>query len=224
MSELELAPYRDLISRRGRGEPVAYLTGRKEFMGLEFEVTSDVLVPNPDTETLVARVVEWGRERGGVVTLADVGTGSGCIAIAVAHFLPEATVDASDISAAALAVARRNIERFRFSDRIRLFEGDLVDPLPRTYDAIVANLPYLTADADLAPEVTAQPAVALFGGPDLVNRLLLEGASKLNRGGYVFAEIDAAIPGALRVEAYAGHWLHRDLGGHERVLEAWLGG
>ena len=222
MAEPELAPYRQLIARRGRGEPVAYLTGRKEFMGLEFEVTPDVLVPNPDTETLVARVVEWGRDRSGPLTLADVGTGSGCIAIAIAHFLPGVDVDATDISPAALAVARRNIDRFRFSDRIRLFEGDLVDPLPRSYDAIVANLPYLTADADLPAEVTAEPPVALFGGADFINRLLVEAVQKLEPGGYVFAEIDPAILDALRLDTYPGHRLHRDLGGHERVLEAWL--
>jgi release factor glutamine methyltransferase len=190
-------------------------------MGLEFEVTPDVLVPNPDTETLVTRVVEWGRERGGRLSLADVGTGSGCIAIAIAHFLPDARVDATDISPVALAVARRNVDRFRFTDRIRLFEGDLVDPLPRTYDAIVANLPYLAGDADLAPEVRAQPPLALFGGSDLVNRLLVEGVQKLKPAGHVFAEIDPAIVDALRLDTYTGHRLHRDLGGHERVLEAW---
>jgi release factor glutamine methyltransferase len=221
MADPELAPYRELIARRGRGEPVAYLTGRKEFMGLEFEVTPDVLVPNPDTETLVTRAVEWGRAQARPLVLADVGTGSGCIALAVAHFLPTAEVDAVDISAAALEVARRNGERLR-ADRVSWYEGDLAAPLPRTYDAILANLPYLDETADLPPEVKAQPALALYGGATLINRLLDAAPTRLSTGGRVFLEVDPTIRGDLRLDGYAGHVFHRDLGGHDRVLEAWL--
>jgi len=229
LSEAELAPYRDLLSRRGRGEPVAYLVGRKEFMKLDFEVTPDVLVPNPDTEVLVERAVAWARERSSgdrVVRIADVGTGSGCIAVAVAHYVPEAIVWASDIDEAALAVAERNVRTHGLEDRVTLVRGDLLAPLPAALDLVCANLPYVAAGAELPAEVVAQPAQALFAdeaGAALVKRLLGEAPPKLAPGGAVFAEIDPSFQPALlgALERYAGHRLHRDLGGRVRVLEAW---
>lgn len=229
LSEAELAPYRDLLSRRGRGEPVAYLVGRKEFMKLDFEVTPDVLVPNPDTEVLVERAVAWARERSGgarAVRIADVGTGSGCIAVAVAHYVPEAVVWASDIDEAALAVAGRNVRTHGLADRVTLVRGDLLAPLPTALDLVCANLPYVAPGAKLAAEVVAQPAQALFAdeaGAALVKRLLGEAPAKLAPGGAVFAEIDPSLQQTLlgALEGYAGHRLHRDLGGHVRVLEAW---
>jgi HemK-like putative methylase len=189
-------------------------------MGLEFAVSPAVLVPNPDTETLVTRAVEWGRERG-PVRIADVGTGCGCIAIALAHFLPESLVDASDISAEALAVARRNVERHSLESRVHLFEGDLLEPLAGPYDLVVANLPYLAQGIVLPAEVTAQPAVALYGGAELVNRLLTAAPAKLAPEGRVLLEVDPAMLGEVALAGWAGHTVHRDLGGRERVLEAW---
>lgn len=229
LSEAELAPYRDLLSRRGRGEPVAYLVGRKEFMKLDFEVTPDVLVPNPDTEVLVERAVAWARERSSgarAVRIADVGTGSGCIAVAVAHYVPEAVVWASDIDEAALAVAERNVRTHGLADRVTLVRGDLLAPLPAALDLVCANLPYVAPGAELPAEVVAQPAHALFAdeaGAALVKRLLGEAPAKLAPGGVVFAEIDPSLQQTLlgALEGYAGHRLHRDLGGHVRVLEAW---
>lgn len=230
----ELVPYRELTARRGRGEPVAYLVGRREFMGLTFEVTPDVLVPNPDTEVLVQRAVEWARlrtgDRAGAETsakpgrlrLADIGTGSGCIAVSVAHYLPEVTIEAADISVAAIAVARRNVAAHGLEGRVAVVEADLLKGLTGPFDAILANLPYLAEDARLPAEVTAQPAVALFGGATLVNRLLAEAPARLSPGGIVLLEVDPAMIGDLRLDAYSGHRLHRDLGGHQRVLEAWM--
>ena len=224
LEEAELVPYRALLARRARGEPVAYLTGRKEFMKLDFEVTPDVLVPNPDTELLVQRAVAWARDRGSVV-LADIGTGSGCIAVALAHYLPAARVVAVDASAAALAVAERNVSRLGVADRVELRLGDLLAPLTETVDAVCGNLPYLDEDADPLPaEVLAQPREALFtgdGGAELLLRLLAGAPEKTRR---VFLEID---PGVLeRVVAQArqgfGHVeVHRDLAGLDRLLEAW---
>jgi release factor glutamine methyltransferase len=225
LDERELAPYRDLIARRGRGEPVAYLIGRKEFMKLEFEVTPDVLVPNPDTETLVLRAVELARSRGGPVRVGDVGTGSGCIAVAVARYVPEATVWAGDDDPAALAVAERNVRAHGLSDRVRLLCGDLLAPFPDPLDLICANLPYVAEDAQLSPEVLAQPRHAVLapeGGLALVRRLLAGAPAKLAPQGTVLAEIDPGLPARLDLSAYAGHRLHPDLGGHVRVLEAWL--
>jgi release factor glutamine methyltransferase len=223
LEESQLAPYRELTSRRGRGEPVAYLTGHKEFMALDFAVTPDVLVPNPDTEVLVQRAVEWGRLRGGgALRFADVGTGSGSIAVSIAHYLPEATVDATDISEAALAVAAGNAERLGVGDRLRFLCGDLAEPLAGPYDALLANLPYVVEGTSLPAEVTAQPAIALFGGARLVNRLLEAAPGLLAPGGIALLEIDPAITAELRVAGFAGWKLLKDLGGHDRVLEAWM--
>ena len=227
LSEAELAPYRELIGRRGRGEPVAYLVGRKEFMKLDFEVTSEVLVPNPDTEVLVERAVSWARERGGAIRLADVGTGCGCIAVSIAHYVPQALVWATDIDEAALAVAERNVRAHGLTDRVTLLRGDLLAPLPAGLHLVCANLPYVACGTALPVEVVAQPAHALFaenGGAALIKRLLGEAPAKLVSGGAVFAEIDPSLQQVLlgALEGYAGHRFHRDLGGNVRVLEAWI--
>jgi release factor glutamine methyltransferase len=223
--EGDLQPYRDLLSRRGRGEPVAYLIGHKEFMKLDFTVTPDVLVPNPDTETLVVRAIELAR--GGRTRVGDVGTGSGCIAVSIARYVAQARVCAGDLSEAALAVARVNAERLEVADRVAFAVSDVLAAMPGPFDLICANLPYLPSWTDLPAEVRAQPEQALVAGEDgseLVRRLLEEAPSRLAPDGVVLAEADPAVFDALRPVAerlYAGHRIHRDLGGHERVLEAW---
>lgn len=192
-------------------------------MKLEFEVTPDVLVPNPDTELLVQRAVGWARERGEVL-LADVGTGSGCIAVALAHYLPAARVIATDLSPAALEVACRNVERLDVAARVEVREGDLLAPLTERVDAICANLPYLDEDADPLPaEVLAQPRTALFtgqGGTALITRLLAGAPERLRPGGRVFLEVDPGITGSLQAP-FEHVEIHRDLNGLERLLEAW---
>ena len=228
LSESELSTYRAMVARRAKGEPVAYLVGHKEFMRLDFEVTPAVLVPNPDTEVLVQRAVAIAREDGRALRVADVGTGSGCIAIAVARYAANTEVWASDISQEALAVAARNVAAHGLSHRVHLACGDLLEPLPGSFDLVCANLPYLAPGAQLPPEVVAQPAAALYAdgkGAALVERLLEEAPGRLNPGGRVLAELDAAVlAGAVgaagRVSAV--HRVHRDLGGHERVIEAWF--
>ena len=227
LSEDELARYRGLIKRRVHGDPVAYLVGHKEFMALDFEVTPAVLVPNPDTEVLVQRAVALARQSAVPIRVADIGTGSGCIAVAVAHYASNAEVWASDISAEALDVATRNVARHELADRVHLACGDLFDPLPGTFDILCANLPYVAAGARLPAEVTAQPAGALFAGQDgaaLVLRLIEAAPAHLSTGGRLLAEIDPAIV-VVTTEAagraFAHHTIHRDLGGHERVIESW---
>jgi len=228
LDEPELGSYRALVARRGRGEPVAYLVGHKEFMGLEFEVTPDVLVPNPDTEVLVQRAVALAREGAPrPVRVADVGTGSGCIAIAVARYADNVEMWASDVSGAALEVAARNVTRHGLDGRVHLAQGDLLDPLAGSFDIVCANLPYVDVSATLPAEVTAQPREALYagdGGAALVTRLLADAPAKLRPGGRVLAELDPAMAekavGAAR-GAFSGQRLHRDAAGHERVLEAW---
>ncbi|MFI5282802.1 MAG: peptide chain release factor N(5)-glutamine methyltransferase [Candidatus Dormibacterales bacterium] len=223
----ELDGYRGLVARRAKREPVAYLVGRKEFMGLEFEVTPAVLVPNPDTEILVQRAVAIAREAHRRLRVADVGTGSGCIAIAIAHYAPDTEVWASDISDAAVSVARHNVATLGLETRVQVACGDLMEPLSGSFDLICANLPYLALDADLPPEVKAQPAAALYAEKDgaaLVNRLFEQAPARLKEGARLLAEIDPSIVAAV-VECsgrnFAQHRVHRDLGGHERVIEAW---
>ena len=227
LSDPELAPYRELIARRGRGEPVAYLVGRKEFMKLDFEVTPEVLVPNPDTEPLVLRAIEWTRARGGPVRAVDVGTGSGCIAVALAHYVPAVSVCATDVSAAALEVPRGNADRLGVGERVAFTQGSLLEPVGGAVDLICANLPYLAAGGSYPTEVLAQPRQALFAGPrgsELVVELLEQAPARLAPAGAVLAEIDPVlvedvVPVAERL--YAGHRFHRDLGGQVRLLEAW---
>lgn len=226
-TEAQLAPYRALIARRAHGEPVAYLIGRKEFMALEFEVTPSVLVPNPDTEALVQRAVAIARDLGGPVRAADVGTGSGCIAVAVAHYAPNAEVWATDVSEDALEVAARNVARHGLASRVHLLCGDLLDPAPRDLDLVCANLPYVDPAADLTREVRAQPAAALFagdGGAEAVTRLVSQAPAHLRAGGRMLVEVDPKIVDRVATAArafFAQQRVHRDLGGHERVLELW---
>ncbi len=227
LTEAELGVYRELVARRAKGEPVAYLVGHKEFMGLDFAVTPAVLIPNPDTEVMVQRAVEIAREADRPLRVADVGTGSGCIAIAIAHYAPNVEVVASDVAPDALEVAARNIAMHGLAGRIQLVCGDLMAPFTGSFDLVCANLPYVAAGSDLAPEVVAQPARALFAddqGAALVTRLLAEAPARLNPGGRVLAELDPSIA-ALAVDAVnqglAGHRIHCDLAGHQRVLEAW---
>jgi release factor glutamine methyltransferase len=227
LTESELNAYRALIAQRGKGQPVAYLVGHKEFMGLDFEVTPAVLVPNPDTEVLVQRAVAIAREAGGPLRVADVGTGSGNIAIAIAHYAPNTELWASDISREALDVAARNVARHHLDARVHLVCGDLMDPLPRELDLVCANLPYVDAAAHLPAEVTAQPAHALYadrGGQAVVARLLDQAPARLKPGGRVLAELDASFVESieqLAAKRFAGYRIHRDLGGHVRVLESW---
>jgi release factor glutamine methyltransferase len=227
LSESELGVYRAQVARRARGEPVAYVVGHKEFMALDFEVTPDVLVPNPDTELLVQLAVAWSREAGRPVRAADVGTGSGCIAIALAHYAPEVEVWASDVSSQALEVAARNVKEHSLEQRIHLACGDLLEPLPGTFDLVCANLPYLPRGIALPSDVMAQPSVALYAdeeGAELVARLVEAAPARLNPGGRLLVELDPSIlPSIVEVanRSFGAHRMHADLGGHERVLEAW---
>jgi HemK-like putative methylase len=159
--------------------------------------------------------------------VADVGTGSGCVAVAVAHYVPEAVVWASDDAPAALRVAAVNVAAHGLEERVTLLEGDLLEPLPSGLDMICANLPYLRDDLELPREVRSQPAHALFaadGGSQLVRRLLRDAPGRLAPGGVVLAEIDPAIEDAVvqELSLYGGHRFLRDLRGLVRVVEATL--
>lgn len=186
--------YGALVDRRCRREPVAYIVGEREFWGLPFEVTPDVLIPRPETELIVEAALELfpgGRAPGVVV---DAGTGSGCLAVALALEFDGARVVATDISEAALAVARRNAAR-NGAGRIEFRAGDLLDPLTESADLIVSNPPYVASGdaAGLVPEVREhEPHVALFGGPDglsLFEKLFPSAATRIRLDGRLIVEV-----------------------------------
>ncbi len=193
--------FEPMVARRCRREPVARITGRREFWGLDFEITPAVLVPRPESELLVETAVARLDDRAARWAVADVGTGSGCLAIAVARELPRARVDATDVCPDALAVARRNAARHGAADRVTFHHTDLLDGLPGPFDLIVSNPPYVpdgVIDA-LAPEVRRhEPAAALRGGSDgldTVRRLVTVAADRLRPGGWLVMEVGSGQSG-----------------------------
>ena len=190
-----------LVARRGRREPVARIIGRREFWGLDIEVTPAVLVPRPESELLVETALARLGDGTARWAIADVGTGSGCLAIALARELPRARVTATDICPEALAVARRNAARHGATDRVAFHHTDLLEGLPGPFDLIVSNPPYVP-DAvidTLAPEVRRhEPAAALRGGSDgldTVRRLAAAAAGRLRPGGWLVMEVGAGQSG-----------------------------
>ena len=241
-----------LVARRLDHEPSAYITGVREFYALDFEVTPDVLIPRPETELLVSKAQEWAAGASGHfspypadpsrsamsrrrltdrLSVVDVGTGSGAIAVALARHLPTAGVFATDVSWDALAVARRNARRHGVDGRIAFRHGDLLTPVSCYVDLIIANLPYVTAadPRNLAPEVREhEPPLALLGGEDgldLVRALLRQAPRYLRPKGAICLEFGAGQADALRElsatylpDATAS--MYEDFAGIPRVLVA----
>jgi release factor glutamine methyltransferase len=229
----QLNRYQKLVRRRASDYPLPYLTGSIEFYGLGFEVTPDVLIPRPETETLVDLALAHQP-----ATVVDVGTGSGCIAVTLAVHLPEATCYAFDISPAALAVARRNAEQHSVAERVRLIAGDVLNPRPGPVDLIVSNPPYVpTGECSALPASVRdyEPRLALDGGRDglgIVRRLLAQAPAVLRSpdpvtghpGGALLIEIGADQGKAASRLARASFpqatvRVHPDLAGRDRVLE-----
>jgi release factor glutamine methyltransferase len=221
----QLTNYQTLVHQRVSNYPLPYLTGHVEFYGLDFAVTPEVLVPRPDTETLVDLALARRP-----ATVVDVGTGSGCIVVTLAVRLPRATVRAIDISPAALAVARRNAEGHGVADRVQLIVGDVLNPRPGPADLIVSNPPYVSTGDCAALPVSVrdhEPRLSLDGGPDgltVVRRLLAQAPAVLKPGGAILVEIGADQGAAARrlARTYFSHAavrVHPDLAGRERVLE-----
>ncbi len=228
LDEAELGAFRELVRRRQAGEPVAYLTGRKEFWSLDLTVDARVLIPRPDTETLVEAALERLPE-GSSARVADIGTGSGAVAIALAKSRPTAALFASDLSPEALVVATANAERL--AAPITFVQGSLGTPLgPHApFELVVANLPYVPTPeiGGLAPEVRAEPLLALDGGEDglaLVRALVGQAPALLAPGGWLLLEIGAGQAPATAVLCEAAGLgevtTRRDLGGIERVVAA----
>jgi release factor glutamine methyltransferase len=224
--------FRELVRRRGGGEPVAYLVGGREFFSIQLAVSPAVLVPRPETEGLVVRVIDLGR-KAEAPRIIDVGTGSGAIAIALAKHLPRAEIVASDLSPAALDVAAANARQHGLAERIAFFESDLfvAGPLAGPWDVIVSNPPYVREEefAELPKDVREyEPREALVAGPrgvEVIERLAGEAASRLTPGGWLVLEAGPAV--ATEVERILGGTpglelgpTLKDLAGLPRVFQA----
>jgi release factor glutamine methyltransferase len=217
--------YRVLVERRLTGEPTAYITGVREFYGRDFRVDRRVLIPRPESELLVEEAIRLGQK--GADLFADVGTGSGAIAVSVAASLPRARVFACDVSRDALDVAAGNAHRHGVAGRVTLLQGDLLAPLPGPVDVIIANLPYVRR-AQLAGVNTHgyEPQIALDGGDDgldHIRRLSGQAGGKLNPGGSLLLEVgqgqDGDVASLVRGGApRASVRILTDLGGICRVV------
>ena len=252
LSPEDHARFKALLDRRRSGECVAYILGHKEFWGLTFIVNPQVLVPRPDTETLVEAalayldsleaqsprpgetLLEPGPQRRPLRVL-DLCTGSGAIAVSLKHERPLLSVAAADISAAALEVAAANAERLleAHTGGITFYESDLLAGVPGTFDMIVTNPPYIPSDhiVSLAPETQGEPHIALDGGEeglDLVEGIISQGRTRLEEGGIIFLEADPSqmedIAALFRKYGYGDLRLYQALSGSERVISARWGG
>jgi release factor glutamine methyltransferase len=230
----ETSRWEAALTRRVRGTPTQYITGHQEFWGMDLIVSPAVLIPRPETEHLVETVLELGR---GLAPLAvpprivDVGTGSGCVALALARELPFAEIHAVDISPAALDIARTNARRHGFEDRVLFHEGDLLDVFsrdPARFDFVVSNPPYVgEGDREsLPPEVRDfEPPAALFAGPTglgVIQRLIPQAHRALKRGGWLVMEMGQGQDAAVHAElsGWNQRTLVRDLRGIARVVQA----
>jgi release factor glutamine methyltransferase len=221
-----LARFHALVERRSKGEPVAYLTAHKEFYGLDLLITPDVLVPRPETESLVEACLDIIAPEA-ISQLADIGTGSGAIVVAIARQRPRLHAYATDISPAALEVARLNCEAHGVSERVTLLPGHLLEPLPTSVNVIAANLPYVSP-GEAAPEVaTWEPTEAVFGGgPDgmaLIREFLATVPNYLLPGGSVVMEVahsQGRLVAELAAQALPGAEVEvrKDLAGYDRIV------
>lgn len=225
------------LARLAAGESFPYVLGHWEFFGMDLDITAEVLIPRPETELLVEKAIAWLQESSARRTVADVGTGSGAIAISIATHVPEARLLATDISYRALQVARKNAIKFDVLNRIDLVQCDLlphhVDPLPTElhFDLICANLPYVpTGTLRSLPIFEREPTVALDGGSDgleIIRRLLDIAPGWLAPNGMILLEIEStrgvqALNLAYDMFSEASIHLHQDFAGRDRLLEIML--
>jgi release factor glutamine methyltransferase len=221
-----------LVTRRAAREPLAYIVGTREFWGLTLEVTPEVLIPRVETELIVEAALDLHPDRHGPLVVADICTGSGCIAIALVHERPAWTVLATDISESALTVAGRNARRHGVDDRIRFVQADLLDRIDGPFDLIVANPPYVRVGdrRGLQPEVREEPEVALYGGPDgveTIERFVRQVPGRLKPGGSFIFEFgfgqDIEIETIIASSALTLVDVRRDLQGIARTAITKLG-
>jgi release factor glutamine methyltransferase len=215
------------ITRLEAGEPLPYVIGHWEFYGLDFRLNTATLIPRPETELLVEKALEWLAAHPGPRMAADVGTGSGCIAVTLAHHRTDLQIIATDISAFALQAAKANAIRHNVASRVALVQGNLMESIHKSFDIIAANLPYIPTrtlhDLDV---YKSEPELALDGGADglnLIRSLLAQAPERLNRDGRLLMEIEmnqsaAAISMAKAVFPYSEVRVFPDLAGNDRLL------
>ena len=219
------ATFTPLIRRRARREPVALITGHREFWGLDFEVSHDVLIPRPESELIVEAVIARRPDRSSVRRILDVGTGSGCLAVAITTEYRSAHAIAIDISHEALAIARKNAGRHGVLDRVRFAQGDLLDAVGGTADVIVANPPYVPSNVALSPDIVRyEPAVALYSGVDgltALERLIRTARTRLAANGIFVVEFGLGQDDQVEALAREAGWhdiaITNDLQGIPRV-------
>jgi len=227
LTDRRSAALEEMVRRLEKGEPLPYVLGRWEFFGLEFELTPGVLIPRPETELLVETALAWLRRHKDYRHAVDIGTGSGCIGIALAVNLPDLRVSATDISPDAVKVARRNARRHGVEKRMETSCRDLF-PGDGEFDLVLANLPYIpTRTLKKLPVFGREPTLALDGGADgldLIRRLLEQAPDRIAPGGLLLMEIEASEGSKVLSLAYdsfarADIHLHKDLSGRDRLLE-----
>lgn len=227
MNPQELAAYRELVKKRANRYSVAHILGTQPFMGLDFKVSEDVLIPRPETEMLVETVVTAAE--GTAPVIIDIGTGSGAIVLSLLHYLPQATGTGVDISTKALAIAAENGRSLGLDDRVTWIESDLFTQVPPgTCDWLVSNPPYLTQGdmEQLQPEVRHDPALALYGGDDgldFYRRIAADSPAYVKVGGHCAVEIGAGqADDVTAIFCTGGAYEHdqtvKDYGGIDRVL------
>jgi release factor glutamine methyltransferase len=235
LERAELARFHEMVKKRVQRVPVAYILGEKEFMGLTFKVTSDTLVPRPDTEVLVQAAIERLKALGRPAKFADIGTGTGAICLSVLHYTEDTTAATVDISPTARAVAEENAVALGLTERVTFYTGDLLEPLKeQKFAAILSNPPYIP-DGDVAglqAEVRlSEPPTALAGGADgldFYRRLCSEGPELLENGGFMAFEVGVGQAHAVEALAKENELIARteiikDLAGIERVVVAYRG-
>jgi release factor glutamine methyltransferase len=229
--------YLSLLERASNGEPIPYLIGKTQFHGLDIEVSPSVLIPRPETEQLVDLALEWVAQRYSRLEwphIVDVGTGSGCIALALASELPDAIIEATDISRIALELAEENALTLGFDDRIKFHQGQYLQPIVDAPDLVVANLPYIADHEWTSLSVGVkwyEPDVALRGGSDGldgIRQLLAQASNRLARGGAMLLEIGWQQGKAARILAqssfpYARVDVIQDFAGLDRVVRICTG-
>jgi release factor glutamine methyltransferase len=232
LPESELRPLRELVKRRGSGEPLQHLLGTVEFCGRTFRCDKRALVPRPETEQLVELLISHFKSEIAPSRIIDVGTGSGVIALTLAAEFPTAEVVGVDISQEALMLARENAERLGLANRVRLLRSNLLEGVQSEFDLIVANLPYVSTEdrQNLSREVLHDPEVALFAGArgdELVRQLIAQAPSCLRPGGIIALEIGIGqsepLRSALTDKNYRDIWTEKDYSGVIRFLFARYG-
>ena len=234
LTDAERVTMRELVQRRAKREPLAYIVGAREFYGRSFEVGPGVLIPRPETESLIDACLDR-IPKDAPCTIAEVGFGSGCIAITLAKQRPRCTVTATDVADRAMEIAARNVVRHEVADRVTLLAGDILQPVKAgaaLFDGLVSNPPYIRDDEreTLQPEVVQhEPSDALFAGEDglsVVRRIIEQAPAVLKTGAFIAIEVDPsqceAVASLLIAGGFQATTVKRDLNGNERIVEAVL--